>query len=283
MAITKANKSKAGSGKKKLTVDTLPSTKEKLPVPKTVAEAKKRQEEPGYWHLTDDEVLLRSPEPEDEYKTSDSWRVFRILGEFVNGFDHLATITRGVSIFGSARTNPEDPMYKAAHETALLLGAEGFEIITGGGPGIMEAANSGAHSAGAVSVGCNIELPFEQMPNPYLTKSLSFKYFMVRKTMFIKYSNAYVIFPGGFGTMDELFEALTLIQTRKIRNFPVVLFGSQYWRGLLQWLTTTMLNEKMISPEDLGLMHLTDSPKDAVDFIVKTCYEGMGNGKESGK
>ncbi len=230
--------------------------------------------------MTDDEVLLRSPEPEDEYKTSDSWRVFRIMGEFVNGFDHLGTITRGVSIFGSARTHPEDPMYKAAHETALLLGAEGFEIITGGGPGIMEAANGGAHAAGAVSVGCNIELPFEQMPNPYLTKSLTFKYFMVRKTMFIKYSNAYVIFPGGFGTMDELFEALTLIQTRKIRNFPVVLFGSQYWRGLLQWLSTTMLNERMISPEDLGLMHLTDSPKDACDFIVKTCYAGIDNGRE---
>ncbi len=268
MAITKANKSKA------VTV-----AKEKSTVPKTVAEAKKREEEPGYWHLTDDEVLLRSPKPEDEYKTSDSWRVFRIMGEFVNGFDHLATITRGVSIFGSARTNPEEPMYKAAHETALLLGTEGFEIITGGGPGIMEAANAGAHEAGAVSVGCNIELPFEQMPNPYLTKSLTFKYFMVRKTMFIKYSNAYVIFPGGFGTMDELFEALTLIQTRKIRNFPVVLFGSHYWRGLLQWLTTTMLNEKMINPEDLGLLHLTDSPKDACDFIVKTCYAGIDNVK----
>ena len=188
------------------------------------------------------------------------------MGEFVNGFDELATITRGVSIFGSARTHEDDPMYKAARETAKLLGEAGFEIITGGGPGIMEAANRGAHDAGATSVGCNIELPFEQLPNPYLTKSLSFKYFFVRKTMFIKYSNAYVIFPGGFGTMDELFEALTLIQTRKIRNFPVVLFGSQYWRGLLAWLTSTMLNEKMINPEDLGLIHLTDSPKDAVKF-----------------
>jgi len=267
MAETKANKSKPAAPKKKARV------------PKTVAEAKKRETEPGYWHLTDDEVLLRSPEPEDEYRTSDSWRVFRILGEFVNGFDHLATITRGVSIFGSARTHEDDPMYKAATEIGLLLGAAGFEIITGGGPGIMEAANRGAHQAGAVSVGCNIELPFEQMPNPYLTKSLTFKYFMVRKTMFIKYSNAYVIFPGGFGTMDELFEALTLIQTRKIRNFPVVLFGSQYWRGLLQWLTTMMLNEKMINPEDLQLIHLTDSPRDAVDFIVRTCYEGIDNSK----
>ena len=201
------------------------------------------------------------------------------MGEFVNGFDELATITRGVSIFGSARTHEDDPMYKAAHETAYLLGAAGFEIITGGGPGIMQAANHGAHDAGAKSVGCNIQLPFEQLPNPYLTKALTFKYFMVRKTMFIKYSNAYIIFPGGFGTMDELFEALTLIQTRKIRNFPVVLFGSQYWRGLLAWLTSTMLNEKMIASEDLGLIHLTDSPKDAVDFIVGTFKSAVENGK----
>ena len=238
--------------------------------PKTVAEAKQLEEKSGYWQLTDDEVLLRSPNPEDDYKTSDSWRVFRIMGEFVNGFDSLATITRGVSIFGSARTSEDNEFYIAARETARLLAEEDFEIITGGGPGIMEAANRGAYEAGKMSVGCNIELPFEQSENPYLTKSLTFKYFFVRKTVFIKYSNAYVIFPGGFGTMDELFEALTLIQTRKIRNFPVVLFGSQYWRGLLSWITSTMLNEKNISAEDLGLIHLTDSPKDAVDFIVKT-------------
>ena|ERR1035437_6215280 len=267
MAVTKANKKKPNGIKKKTVV------------PKTVADAKKRETEPGYWHLTDDEVLLRSPELEDEYKTSDSWRVFRIMGEFVNGFDHLATITRGVTVFGSARSHENDPMYRAARETARLLGEAGFEIITGGGPGIMEAANRGAHDAGATSVGCNIELPFEQIPNSYLTKSLSFKYFFVRKTMFIKYSNAYMIFPGGFGTMDELFEALTLIQTRKIRNFPVVLFGSQYWRGLLSWLTSTMLNEKMVNPEDLGLMHLTDSPTDAVNFIIETFKSGAENGK----
>jgi uncharacterized protein (TIGR00730 family) len=266
MALTKQSKPKSSIAKKKPVV------------PKTVAEAKKRETEPGYWHLTDDEVLLRSPELEDEYKTSDSWRVFRIMGEFVNGFDHLGTITKGVSVFGSARTHESDPMYEAARETARLLGAAGFEIITGGGPGIMQASNQGAHEAGAVSVGCNIELPFEQLPNQYLTKSLSFKYFFVRKTMFIKYSNAYVIFPGGFGTMDELFEALTLIQTRKIRNFPVVMFGSQYWRGLLQWLTSTMVNEKMINSEDLGLIHLTDSPQDAVDFIVSTFKSAVENG-----
>ncbi len=268
MAVTKANKLRPNGGRKK------------NGEPKTVAEVKKRKSEPGYWHLTDDEVLLRSPELEDEYKTSDSWRVFRIMGEFVGGFDELATVTRGVSIFGSARSHEADPMYRAARETARLLGKAGFEIITGGGPGIMEAANRGAHDAGATSVGCNIELPFEQLPNRYLTKSLSFKYFFVRKTMFIKYSNAYIIFPGGFGTMDEFFEALTLIQTRKIRNFPVVLFGSQYWRGLLAWLTSTMLNEKMINSEDLGLIYLTDSPKDATDFILKTFNAGVDNGNK---
>ena len=246
--------------------------------PETVAEAKTLEKAPEYWQLTDDEVLLRSPEPEDEYKTSDSWRVFRIMGEFVGGFDDLATITRGVTIFGSARTHEDGEMYEAARETGKLLAEAGFEVITGGGPGIMEAANRGAFEAGKVSVGCNIELPFEQAPNPYQTKSLSFKYFFVRKTMFIKYSNAYIIFPGGFGTMDELFEALTLIQTRKIRNFPVVLFGSQYWRGLLAWVTSTMLNEGNINEEDLGLMHLTDSPADAVDFIIKTHDAGDDNG-----
>jgi uncharacterized protein (TIGR00730 family) len=259
MADTDANKPK----KKK--------DKAKPAEPKTVAEAKKLEEKNDYWQLTDDEVLLRSPEPEDEYKTSDSWRVFRIMGEFVGGFDNMATVTRGVSVFGSARTHEDDANYQAAMETGKLLAEAGFEVITGGGPGIMEAANRGAFQAGNVSVGCNIELPFEQTANPYQTKSLTFKYFFVRKTIFIKYSNAYIIFPGGFGTMDELFEALTLIQTRKIRNFPVVLFGSQYWQGLLAWLSSTMLNEKNINPEDLGLIYLTDSPKDAVDFITKTC------------
>lgn len=267
MAETDANKPKKKKDKMK------PSE------PKTVAEAK-QLEEASYWQLTDDEVLLRSPEEEDEYRTSDSWRVFRIMGEFVGGFDNLATITRGVSVFGSARTDETNEYYGAAREVGKLLAEAGFEVITGGGPGIMEAANRGAFEAGKVSVGCNIELPFEQLHNPYLTKSLSFKYFFVRKTMFIKYSNAYVIFPGGFGTMDELFEALTLIQTRKIRNFPVVLFGTQYWRGLLAWLSSTMLNEKNINSEDLGLLHLTDSPKDAVDFVIKTFEMDKNNGKK---
>jgi uncharacterized protein (TIGR00730 family) len=241
-------------------------------VPKTIAEVRQEKEK-SYWRLTEDEILLRSPEPTDSYYNSDSWRVFRIISEFVNGFDSMATVTKGVSIFGSARTKENDPYYQAAMETGRLLAEAGFEVITGGGPGIMEAANRGAFLAGKASIGCNIELPMEQIPNPYQTVSLKFKYFFVRKTIFIKYSNAYIIFPGGFGTLDELFEALTLIQTRKIRNFPLVLFGSQYWRGLLSWITSTVLKEKNIDPEDLELIHLTDSPKDAVDFIVKVLEE----------
>ncbi len=238
--------------------------------PETVAEAR---EKGLVWDFTEDEALLRSPEPDDYFKSSDSWRVFRIMGECVNGFDALATITRGVSIFGSARTKEDNEYYEAARETGKRLAQSGFEVITGGGPGIMEAGNRGAFEAGGVSVGVNIELPFEQKPNPYQTHELTFKYFMIRKTMFIKYSNAYVIFPGGFGTMDEVFEALTLIQTRKIRNFPVVMFGSSYWKGMLSWLTSTMLSEKNINAEDLGLMYLTDSPEDAVNFITKCCLE----------
>lgn len=267
MAETKANKPK---GKKTPTVPKPSRKKEEAQPtePETIAEAKRLKERFKIL-ATDDEILLRSPEPEDKFKSSDSWRVFRIMSEFVEGFDELATITRGVSVFGSARTSEDNENYIAARETGKLLAEAGFEVITGGGPGIMEAANRGAWEAGGVSVGCNIELPFEQIPNPYQNQGLSFKYFFVRKTMFIKYSNAYIIFPGGFGTMDEVFEALTLIQTRKIRNFPVVLFGSQYWRGMLQWISSVMLHEGNINSEDLQLLHLTDSPKDAVDFITK--------------
>lgn len=218
---------------------------------------------------TQDEILLRSPDPKDDYQASDSWRVLRMTSELVDGFDALANITRGVSVFGSARTKEDNPNYQAARETGKLLVEAGFEVITGGGPGIMEAANRGAYEVGGVSIGCNIELPFEQKPNPYQTKALVFKYFFIRKTMFIKYSNAFIIFPGGFGTMDEAFEALTLIQAHKIRNFPVVFFNSSYWKGLLSWITSTMLHEKNINPEDLQLIHLTDSPHDAVDFVTR--------------
>jgi uncharacterized protein (TIGR00730 family) len=216
---------------------------------------------------TQDEQLLESPRM-DEFTHTDTWRVFRIMGEFVEGFDELATLTKGISIFGSARSKPDAPDYKAAQETAALLAREGFAVITGGGPGIMEAANRGAFEAGGLSIGCNIELPFEQRPNAYQTRSLTFKYFFVRKMMFVKYSLGFVIFPGGFGTFDELFEALTLIQTKKIRDFPVVLFGTSYWSGLLQWLRDVVLPDGKISEKDLKVFHLTDSPEEVVQIVI---------------
>src|SRR3954449_2433960 len=218
---------------------------------------------------TQDERLLETPRA-DEFTHTDTWRVFRIMGEFVEGFDELATVTRGVAVFGSARTPAGDPSYAAAQETAGVLALAGFSVITGGGPGIMEAANRGAFEAGGVSIGCNIELPFEQRPNPYQTRTLTFKYFFVRKTMFVKYSTAFIIFPGGFGTLDELFESLTLIQTRKIRNFPVVLFGKDYWSGMMEWVKGPMLAEGKISDEDLRRLHLTDSPAEVVEIVVRS-------------
>src|SRR5687768_3463402 len=218
---------------------------------------------------TQDEQLLESPRT-DEFTHTDTWRVFRIMGEFVEGFDELASLTRGVSIFGSARSSPEDPYYQAAEHTAALLVREGFAVITGGGPGMMEAANKGAFEAGGLSIGCNIELPFEQGANPYLTRSLTFRYFFVRKMMFVKYSLGFIIFPGGFGTLDELFEALTLIQTRKIRNFPVVLFGSAYWNGLINWIKDFAMKEGKVSEKDLRLFHLTDSPSEVVQIVINS-------------
>jgi uncharacterized protein (TIGR00730 family) len=218
---------------------------------------------------TQDEQLLESPRP-DEFTHTDPWRVFRIMGEFVEGFDELATLNRGISIFGSARSKPNDADYKAAQETAALLVAEGFAVITGGGPGVMEAANKGAFEAGGISVGCNIELPFEQRPNAYQTKSLTFKYFFVRKMMFVKYSLGFIIFPGGFGTFDELFEALTLIQTKKIRNFPMILFGSSYWNGLLKWLHDVVMAEGKISDLDFRMIQIADSPAEVVEIVVRS-------------
>lgn len=218
---------------------------------------------------TQDEQLLESPRP-DEFTHTDPWRVFRIMGEFVEGFDELASLNRGVSIFGSARSKSNDPDYKAAEETAALLAAEGFAVITGGGPGIMEAANKGAFEAGGLSVGCNIELPFEQRPNQYQTHSVTFKYFFVRKMMFVKYSLGFIIFPGGFGTFDELFEALTLIQTKKIRNFPIVLFGSNYWNGLLNWLHDVVMADGKISEFDFRMFKLTDSPAEVVEIMTRS-------------
>jgi uncharacterized protein (TIGR00730 family) len=218
---------------------------------------------------TEDERLLDSTPQRFDFTHSDPWRVFRIMGEFVEGFDTLAKIGRAVSIFGSARVPPDHEQYALAETTARLLTRAGFAVITGGGPGIMEAANKGARESGGVSIGCNIELPFEQGTNQYVEISINFRYFFIRKTMFVKYSEAFIIFPGGFGTMDELFEALTLIQTGKIRDFPVVLFGSEYWSGMLTWIRQTMLAEGKVSADDLNLLVVTDSPEEAVEVILK--------------
>lgn len=224
---------------------------------------------------TQDERLLETPGPEQKlFTNTDPWRVLRIQGEFVEGFDTLAELGPAVTIFGSARTSPNDAIYQAAVETARLLAESGLAIITGGGPGVMEAGNLGAQQGGGVSVGLNIELPFEQGTNRYVQISINFRYFFIRKTMFVKYAQAFVIFPGGFGTLDELFEALTLIQTGKIRNFPVILFGSAYWAGLLEWLRQTMLAAGNISPADLDLLVVTDSPQEVRDLIMKAMVEG---------
>ena len=221
------------------------------------------------WALTEDAKLFQHGGPRSDFRSTDPWRVMRIMSEFVEGFDKLAHIEKGVSLFGSARTQPDDPQYAAAVEVARLLAVEGFSIITGAGPGIMEAANKGARLGGGQSIGCNIELPFEQGVNPYVDTHVAFRYFAVRKTMFIKYSSAFIIFPGGFGTFDELFEALTLIQTGKIAEFPVVLFGTHYWAGLVRWLRSRVLSERKISPGDLELMTVTDDPAEAVRVVAK--------------
>ena len=220
---------------------------------------------------TEDERFLRSEVPPEIIPPAmgaDAWRVFRIMGEFVEGFEALSRLGPAVSIFGSARTLPTDPLYEACRETARLLGEAGFSIITGGGPGMMEAANRGAQDAGAKSVGCNIELPFGQGMNPFVDRGVNFRYFFVRKTMFVKYARGFVIFPGGFGTMDELFESLTLIQTGKIRDFPVVLFGPKYWAGLMEWLEGVMELQGNVSPGDLELMKVTDDPRDVVRHLL---------------
>ncbi len=208
-----------------------------------------------------------------DFTNTDPWRVFRIMSEFVEGFDTLSHIPPAVAVFGSARVKPEDPAYAAAVETARLLAKAGFGIITGGGPGIMEAANKGAQEGGNISIGCNIELPFEQKPNPYLDISLDFRYFFVRKTMFVKYAEAFVIFPGGFGTMDELFEALTLIQTRKVNHFPVILYDSRYWGGLIAWIRDCMLASEKIIPEDAGLLRLSDDPQEICKIVIEAYQE----------
>jgi uncharacterized protein (TIGR00730 family) len=208
----------------------------------------------------------------NEIKTNDSWALFKIMGEFVNGFEKMSRIGPCVSIFGSARTKPENKYYLLAVEIAQKIVKSGYGVITGGGPGIMEAANKGAHLGGGTSVGLNIDLPFEQHDNPYIDgdKNLDFDYFFVRKVMFVKYSQAFIVMPGGFGTLDEFFEAITLIQTQKIEKFPIILVGSEFWSGLLDWVKSTLLNEfQTISKKDLDLIHVVDSSDDILSILDK--------------
>ena len=203
----------------------------------------------------------------DDFTTQDPWRIFRIMAEFVEGFEELAKIGPAVTVFGSARTMPNDKYYKLAEETSFLLARDGYAIITGAGPGIMEAANKGAKKGGSVSIGLNIQVPVIQKPNRFITKLLEFRYFFCRKVMFLKYANASVIFPGGFGTMDEFFETITLIQTQRIDRFPVVLVGSEYWRGLMSWIKESMIKRNRITEEDLDIFCIVDKPKDVLESI----------------
>lgn len=205
----------------------------------------------------------------DDFKIGEAWRLFRIMGEFVEGIETLHDIGPSVTIFGSARVHPDDPIYKKTEALAALFVKNNFSVITGGGGGVMEAANKGAAEAGGTSIGLNIILPFEQKPNPFANVKLDFNYFFIRKVMFIKYAAAYIIMPGGFGTMDELFEAVTLIQTKRIRPFPLILVGSDYWTGLVDWIRDNLLAEKRISPEDLEILQIMDEPDEIVKAVEK--------------
>jgi uncharacterized protein (TIGR00730 family) len=216
---------------------------------------------------TEDERLLAS-NARPAFLDSDPWRALRILAEFVEGFDALGAVGKAVTIFGSARLHEGDPYYSKARELAGLLAKEGFAVITGGGPGIMEAANRGCHEAGGLSIGCNVELPHEQSVNAYVDLGVEFRYFFARKTMFVKYADGFAIFPGGFGTLDELFESLTLIQTGKIRHFPVVLIGKEYWTGLLDWIRKAAVGHGAVSPEDLDLIQVTDDMEEACALLT---------------
>ena len=207
--------------------------------------------------------------PIDDFKSGESWRLFKIMGEFVEGIDALHHIGPAVSIFGSARIPSDHPYYQKAQDLAALFAKNKYAVITGGGGGIMEAANKGATQEKADSIGLNITLPFEQKPNPYATTQLQFKYFFVRKVMFLKYAQAYIILPGGFGTLDELFETITLIQTQRVRKFPIILVCKEYWEGLIQWIKDRLLKEKMISPENMDLFHLLDDPDDIVRVVTE--------------
>lgn len=205
----------------------------------------------------------------DELSREESWRIFRIMAEFVDSIEDLSRVQNGVTIFGSARVKPGDPYYQMAEKLGKLLVQNGFSVITGGGPGIMEAANKGAAEAGGRSVGMNIKLPFEQKPNPYANLQIDYKYFFIRKVMFVKYAVAYIILPGGYGTMDEFFEALTLIQTKRVKSFPVIVMGREYWQGLLDWLKSTMLRKNMIQPFDIEMIQIIDEPEEVVKHIQK--------------
>ena len=234
-------------------------------------------------YVTEDEKLLQGLPHADDFTRTDPWRALRIMGEVIEGFDKLAGIGKAVTVFGSARTQPDDPQYAAARQLGGLLAERGFAVITGAGPGIMEAANKGAQESGGRSIGCNIELPFEQGANPYVDTVVNFRYFFVRKTMFIKYSVGFVIFPGGFGTLDELFEAITLIQTGKISQFPLVLFGTHYWAGLLRWLQARVMGEKKISPGDLDLLVVTDDPAEAVAAVTAAYKAQLRTPRKAGE
>ncbi len=205
----------------------------------------------------------------DDFKLGEPWRLFKIMGEFVDGVENLHDIGPAVSIFGSARLKPQSKMYKKAVKIAALLAENGYAVMTGGGGGIMGAANKGAAEAGGTSIGLNIKLPLEQKPNRHANITLDFDYFFIRKLMFVKYAYAYIIMPGGFGTLDELFEAITLIQTHRAKPFPVILVGRDYWSGLVEWIKTRFLEDKMISPEDIDIFQVMDNPKDIVKAVKK--------------
>ena len=217
----------------------------------------------GEQESTFDQRLLESG-ADHEWQHADPWRVLRIQGEFVAGFDALSKLPKAVTVFGSARTTPEDASYQLGVEVGRKLAEHSYAVITGGGPGIMEAANRGAHEAGGLSVGLGIELPHEQSMNQWINRGVNFRYFFARKTMFVKYSQGFIVMPGGFGTMDELFESATLVQIGKIRSFPLVLVGTEYWSGLVEWIRSSMVDAGMISPGDVDLLHVVDDPEEAV-------------------
>ena len=231
-------------------------------------------------HPPADKMLLERSTIEELAHHADPWRVLRILSEFVEGFDALNEVGPAVTVFGSARATPDDPYYAAGRSLGGALARRGFAVITGGGPGIMEAVNRGCQEAGGLSVGCNIELPDEQELNAYVDLGVEFRYFFVRKNMFVKYARGFVIFPGGLGTLDELFESLTLAQTGKLEHFPIVLFGTEYWTGLLDWMRKVVLGRKAISPQDMDLMTITDDPEEAAAMATRPLPVGIDEPRE---